>query len=138
MIPFILAGGIANALMNLPIPAYQVLLVSEHFSWIYSVLDMIYEGTFGLFSLGLVITLSISFAMEKSEPVDQGALYVIISLGAYGAQLNIGSSHFDLNNIGTPVSSDSCFMLCHFLRCHSDWLCTSGNAGNSVEHSRFL
>lgn len=103
MIPFILAGGIANALMNLPIPAYQALLVSEHFSWIYSVLDMIYEGTFGLFSLGLVITLSISFAMEKSEPVDQGALYVIISLGAYGAQLNIGSSHFDLNNIGTPV-----------------------------------
>lgn len=101
MIPFILAGGIANALMNLPIPAYQNLLASEHFSWIYSFLDMIYEGTFGLFSFGLVITLSISFAMEKGESVDQCAFYVLLSLGAYGAQLNIGSSHFDINNIGT-------------------------------------
>lgn len=100
VIPLILTGGIANALMNLPIPAYQNFLSSEHFSWVYSVLDMIYGGTFGLFSLALVLTLSISFAMEKNASVDQAALYVIISLGAYGVQLNIGSSHFTIENIG--------------------------------------
>lgn len=117
MIPFILAGGVANALMHFPVSAYQNLLLSEHFSWFYSILDNIYEGTFGLFSVALVIALSVSFSMEKNEPIDKAALYVIVSLGAYGAQLNIGSSRFRMENVGVTgcfaalaVTLFSCFL----------------------------
>lgn len=117
MIPFILTGGVANALMIFPVQAYQNFLLSEHFSWLYFILDNIYQGTFGLFSFAMVIALSISFAMEKNEPSDKTALYVIVSLGAYGAQLNIGSSHFSMKNVGVTgcfaalaITLFSCFL----------------------------
>lgn len=65
----------------------------------------------------MVIALSISFAMEKNEPSDKTALYVIVSLGAYGAQLNIGSSHFSMENVGVTgcfaalaITLFSCFL----------------------------
>lgn len=117
MIPFILVGGVANALMNFPISVYQTFLHSEHFSWFYFVLDTIYQGTFGLFSLAMVIALSISFSMQKNEPLDRAALYVIVALGSYGVQLNLGNSHFNVENMGVTgcfsalvVTLFSCFL----------------------------
>lgn len=104
MMPFILTGGIACALRNLPIPAYQQIITSKDFGWIGWLLDSIYNGTFGCFSIVLAVALAISFAMEKNETTDKAALYVIVALGAYGAQLNIGTEHFDTESFGTTGS----------------------------------
>ena len=57
-------------------------------------LQNIYQGTFGLFSLLLVIVLAVCYGMERNEPQDKVASYVIVALGAYGVQLNIGSADF--------------------------------------------
>lgn len=104
MMPFILTGGIACAVRNLPIPAYQQIITSKDFGWIGWLLDSIYNGTFGCFSIVLAVALAISFAMEKNETTDKAALYVIVALGAYGAQLNIGTEHFNAENFGTTGS----------------------------------
>lgn len=104
MMPFILTGGIACAVRNLPVQAYQEFITGEQFGWIGWFLDTIYNGTFGCFSIVLVVSLAISFAMEKNETTDKAALYVIVALGSYGAQLNIGTEYFDINSIGVTGS----------------------------------
>ena len=106
LIPFLLTGGMACAMYNLPIPVYQNWINGESFGWIGWVLRSIHQGTFGLFSIALVISLSICFAMEKNEPTDKAALYVIVALGAYGTQLNIGNEHFDADCLGV----NGCFL----------------------------
>lgn len=104
MIPLILVGGIACALMNLPFENYAEVFQQSKFAWLYNLFQMVYQGTFGLFSIILVITLSLSYGMERNETVDKVALYVIVALGAFGAQLNIGSPHFSADNLGTKGS----------------------------------
>ena len=42
--------------------------------------------------------------MERNEPVDKTIMYVIVALGAFGAQLNIGNSQFTVDNLGTKGS----------------------------------
>lgn len=101
MMPFILTGGIACAVLNLPIPAYQEIITGDYFGWISWLLTAIYNGTFGCFSIALVVSLAISFAMEKNETTDKAALYVIVALGSYGAQLNIGTKYFESESFGS-------------------------------------
>lgn len=104
MIPLILVGGIACALINLPFPNYTELFQQGKLSWLYQFLEAVYQGTFGIFSVALVITLSMSYGMERNEPVDKTIMYVIVALGAFGAQLNIGNSQFTVDNLGTKGS----------------------------------
>lgn len=104
MIPLILVGGIACALMNLPFENYAEVFQQSKLAWLFNLFQMVYQGTFGLFSVILVITLSLSYGMERNETVDKAALYVIVALGAFGAQLNIGSPHFSADNLGTKGS----------------------------------
>ena len=104
MIPLILVGGIACALINLPFPNYTELFQQGKLSWLYQLLEAVYQGTFGIFSVALVITLSMSYGMERNEPVDKTIMYVIVALGAFGAQLNIGNSQFTVDNLGTKGS----------------------------------
>ena len=104
LIPFILVGGIACALMNLPFPNYTELFSQGKLAWLYQLLDAVYQGTFGMFSVVLVITLSMSFGMERNETLDKAVMYVIVALGAFGVQLNIGGSQFDVGNLGTKGS----------------------------------
>ena len=83
MIPFVLTGGIANALLNFPIEAYQKFIndtLLSHF------LETVYIGTFGLFSFAMLIALSTSYCMEKNMTIDKTILYVLVSIGAFGAQ----------------------------------------------------
>lgn len=117
MIPFILTGGMACALYNLPIDAYQQLINGEIFGWVGWILNVVYQGTFGFFSVALVIALSMSFAMEKNESADKVVLYVIVAIGAYGTQLGIGTEYFDFASIGVTgcfvsivVSVISCYL----------------------------
>ena len=104
MIPFILVGGIAGALMNLPFQNYLEFIKQDTFVWIYQFFNMIYQGTFGMFSVALVIALSISYGMERNETVDKVVMYVIVALGAYGTQLNIGNEQFSIDNLGAKAS----------------------------------
>lgn len=88
MIPFILTGGIANALLNLPVKAYQNVISDSFFAHF---LNIMYTGTFGFFSFAMLIALSSSYCMEKNMTVDKTVMYVIVAIGAFGTQLyNIG------------------------------------------------
>ena len=100
IIPLILVGATACALMNLPIEGYQGFLQQGNFNIIYKMLDMIYKGTFGCFSLALVISISASYGMELGERVEDIVIYVLISLAAFGTQLNIGTEKFTTDLLG--------------------------------------
>lgn len=90
MIPILLTGGIANALLNLPIQAYQRIIENSFFALF---LQTVYVGTFGFFSVTMLIALSSSYCMEKNMTVDKTVMYVIVAIGAFGTQLyNIGGS----------------------------------------------
>ena len=113
MVPLILTGGVACALMNLPLIDYHASVGNGNLLWLYSILEVIYQGTFGLFSLLLVIALALCYGMERNEPQDKVASYVIVALGAYGVQLNIGSADFDIAALG-PVGSFSAMFIALF------------------------
>ena len=104
MIPMLLIGGIACALMNLPYVDYTAPFMDGILGKAYSIFSMIYQGTFGLFSLALVITLSLCYGMEKNQMVEKAAMYVVVALGAYGVQLNIGSEYFSITDLGITGS----------------------------------
>lgn len=108
MIPLVLIGGIACALINLPFINYDE--ISPFLRQLYLILDTIYQGTFGLFSLALVIVFSLCYGMEKNETVDKIALYIIVSLGSYGAQMNITNPYFNIDSIGTKGSFSAIFI----------------------------
>ena len=119
MIPLILIGGIACALMNLPFPGYTEFIRQEKVAWLYDLFDTVYQGTFGLFSVVLVITLSLSYGMEQNESVDKVAMYVIVALGAFGTQLNIGSSKFSIENLGSKGSFSAMVIALFSCFCYS-------------------
>lgn len=109
MIPLLLAGGVACALMNLPLMG-QHTIPYHHLLWLHSILNMIYQGTFGLFSLSLVIALALCYGMERNETQDKMASFVIVALGAYGAQLGIGTENFDITSLGAGGSFSAMFI----------------------------
>jgi len=111
MIPFILAGGVACALMNLPYVDYSVKVGNGDLMWLHTIFVTIYQGTFGLFSLLLAFLLALCYGMERNETVDKVALYIVVALGAYGAQLNIGSETFDVGDLGVSGSFSAMFIV---------------------------
>lgn len=110
MIPLLLVGGISCALVNLPYVDYSGDFVRTYLSGVITVLTSVYQGTFGLFSLVMVITFSLSYGMERNETVDKVAMYIMVALGAYGAQLGLGSNHFDIESLGTKGSFSAIFV----------------------------
>ena len=118
MIPFVLIGGIACALINLPFIDYTSPFCGGILGKIYYVLEAFYQGTFGLFSLALVLVISISYGMEKNETVDKVAMYIVVSLGAYGIQLNIGSPNFSVANLGAQGSFSAMFVALFSCYCY--------------------
>lgn len=109
MIPLVLVGGIACALVNLPFVDYSSQFVQQYFGKIINILQYVHQGTFGIFSLAMVIAFSLSYGMEENETVDKVAMYIIVALGAYGSQLNIGDN-FDIESIGTKGSFSAIFI----------------------------
>ena len=108
MIPLVLIGGISCAFINLPFINYDSL--SPLLKQLYIVLDAIYQGTFGLFSLALVIALSLCYGMENNETTDKVGLYIIVALGSYSAQLHIASEHFNFESLGAKGSFSAIFI----------------------------
>ena len=68
--------------------------------WFYDFLTMVYEGTYGIFSVALVITIAYSYAMEKNESLENVVMYVVVALAAFSAQLNLGTEDFDVAGLG--------------------------------------
>ena len=108
MIPLVLIGGIACALINLPFINYDSL--SPFFKQLHIILDAIYQGSFGLFSLALVIALSLCYGMENNETTDKVGLYIIVALGSYSSQLHIASEHFNFEALGAKGSFSAIFI----------------------------
>ena len=79
MIPFILVGGLSNALLYLPIQSYQQFICESNFKWISYLLSIMVQGTFGIFSIATVVALSLSYAMEKNEPYELNGMYVMVA-----------------------------------------------------------
>ena len=99
LIPFIFAGGCACALLNFPNNTYQATLHSD-FHILEVFLQSIYQGTFGLFSLGLLISLTVSYAMERRCTLDHMAIHVLVAVGSYGAFLHISEPEFSIETVG--------------------------------------
>lgn len=119
MIPVILTGGVACAFMNLPFLDYSRTIGGFNLMLLHSFLEMIYQGTFGVFSLVLVIVLALSYGMERNETVDKVALYIIVALGSYGVQLNFGGEDFNIGNLGVQGCFTAMFIAlvsCHIYR----------------------
>lgn len=119
LIPLILVGGISCALMNLPFPNYTEAFSQGKLSWLYQLFEAVYQGSFGIFSVALVITLSMSFGMERNETLDKTVMYVIVALGAFGTQLNIGSAQFDAESLGTKGSFSAMVIALFACFCYS-------------------
>lgn len=100
MIPLILTGATACALMNLPFYGYQEALSSGKLQVIYNILNTIHQATYGCFSVALTISLSAGYAMERNEKAEKLVLYVITSLVAFGTQLGIGTDAFNQEMLG--------------------------------------
>ena len=100
IIPLILVGATACALINLPIPGYQEFITDEKMHLLYRILNTMYNATFGCFSLALVVSISASYAMEKGEKVEDVIIYIMVSLASFATQLNIGTENFTTDFLG--------------------------------------
>lgn len=108
---------------------------------------MVYEGTYGIFSVALVITIAYSYAMEKNESLENVVMYVVVALAAFSAQLNLGTEDFDVAGLGTTgcfaamfIGYLSCMAFSKLRRCHKLMLeqYTAGMGGGCVLAIRTL
>lgn len=147
IIPLVLTGGIACAVRDFPVVPYQTFLTQGGGRWFYDFLTMVYEGTYGIFSVALVITIAYSYAMEKNESLENVVMYVVVALAAFSAQLNLGTEDFDVAGLGTTgcfaamfIGYLSCMAFSKLRRCHKLMLeqYTAGMGGGCVLAIRTL
>lgn len=147
IIPLVLTGGIACAVRDFPVAPYQTFLTQGGGRWFYDFLTMVYEGTYGIFSVALVITIAYSYAMEKNESLENVVMYVVVALAAFSAQLNLGTEDFDVAGLGTTgcfaamfIGYLSCMAFSKLRRCHKLMLeqYTAGMGGGCVSAIRTL
>ncbi len=114
LIPVIVAGAVAHAILYFPVDAFSYWITEEH-TWISVLLDMIYQATFGMFSMILVVTLAISYAVEWNESVDKMFYYVITAIASFGTQLVMAET----DEIWEVLGNQGCFvaMVVGFLSC---------------------
>ena len=74
LVPIIMVGAMAHAILYFPNDSFSH-LITERYVWISSLLEMVYKGTFGMFSMILVVALAVSYAMEKNEAIDKMFFY---------------------------------------------------------------
>lgn len=86
LIPMILVGAVAYAILHFPCEAFSHWITEEQ-TWISAFLEIVYQVTFGMLSMIMVVTLAISYSMERSEPVDKMIFYIITALASFSTQL---------------------------------------------------
>jgi len=103
MIPLILLGSMALLVLSLPIPAYQRLLTAIFGADWTSVFDYIRDGTFGVLSLIMVLTVSYAYAEEYEQRHRQNVSPIIassVSLASLIALSGISRDGFSLASFG--------------------------------------
>lgn len=105
LVPVIVVGAVAYAVLYFPNEMFQV-LITEQFPGIGGFLEAVYQGTFGMFSMILVVALSISYALEKDETVDKMPYYMITAIASFGAQILMTNEAERLSMIG----NQGCFI----------------------------
>lgn len=105
LVPIIMVGGLAHAILYFPNEAVTYLL-TERFAWIGAVLEMIYQSTFGMFSLILSVTIAVSYAMEKNEPLDKIFFYAVTAIISFATQLVTA----DTDEIWLLLGNQGCFV----------------------------
>lgn len=116
MIPFTMVMVMMTAFLNLPIPAFQEMLISPDFFWLYSILNIINRGLTTLFSPTFAMVIALSYTTSQGISVTRAPFYVIVTLAAYGTSLNMASSQFTT----AYLSTQGCFMaiFVSFITCH--------------------
>ncbi len=116
IVPILVVGAVAYAILYFPNEAFRF-FITEKFAIISKLLESIYQGTFGMFSMALVISLSISYAMEKGEEIDKIIFYIVTAIASFGTQIGTvdeGTKLYILGNTGCffalIVGLLSCFM----------------------------
>ncbi len=66
-IPILLIGSFALVLRNLPIEAYQTFLHAFLNGFLAEIFDFIYNGTYGMLSLIMTLTISVSYTRLRSD-----------------------------------------------------------------------
>ena len=115
MIPFVLTGGIASALVNFPFEAYQNIIRGSFFE---KILNTVYTGTFGLFSIAMLVSLCASFCMECNMTVDKTVMYILVGVAAYGAQLYVPDAPYNYDMFGVKgcfFAITTALISCHLL-----------------------
>lgn len=99
LVPVLVVGAMACAILYFPNESFQY-LIGEQMPVISLILKIIYQGTFGMFSMCLVISLSISYAMEKSEEVDNMFFYITTAVASFGMQIGMVGRETQLDILG--------------------------------------
>lgn len=133
MIPFIMAGAMSYAFLNLPVKAYQDLLALPQFAWFSQILNDVYYGTYDFFSPVFVIAIALSYTINRNIRAYRIPFFVLTAFVGYGTALNIGSAHFSIDALGIK----GCFqaMVVAFITCHLFYLFQKLPAFNRGKHS---
>lgn len=105
LVPIIMVGAVAHAIYYFPLDAFNH-LITEQYPWVATLLDVIYKGTFGMFSIILVVALAISYAMEQNEAIDKMFFYVITAIASFGTQLIVA----DADLVWDILGNQGCFV----------------------------
>lgn len=81
--PIIIIGAMALMLTNLPVPAYQNFLQTAFNGRLLSILHLIYNSSFGMLSLFMVISISHKYASSFSGGSDETLIVSLIALVSY-------------------------------------------------------
>ena len=103
MTPLILIGSFALIVLSLPIPGYQQFMLEFFGSQWANMLQFVQDGTFHVFSITIVISISYSLCTEYDERYGLKAhplIMATVSLGSYMALLGISKSGFSLSSFG--------------------------------------
>lgn len=105
LVPIIMVGAVAHAILYFPNDSFSH-LITERYAWISTLLEMVYKGTFGMFSMILVVALAVSYAMEKNEAIDKMFFYAITAIASFGTQLVMSSEE----KVWEILGNQGCFV----------------------------
>lgn len=105
LVPIIVVGAVAHAILYFPNEAF-IYWITTRQAWIATFLEMVYQGTFGMFSMILVVALAISYAVELGETIDKMFFYAITAIASFGTQLIVA----DNNVVWDILGNQGCFV----------------------------
>ncbi len=105
LVPVIVVGAVAHAILYFPNESFTY-WITEQQAWIAAFLKMVYQGTFGMFSMILVVALAVSYSVERGEAIDKMFFYAITAIASFGTQLVVVDSNMGWDILG----NQGCFV----------------------------